>query len=65
MWPFKKKVPAEQVGTKTVLVRAKVDGVVESIMYDHIIISGKRYDMRVMLVEDGQTVKKNQPIGKK
>ena len=55
MWPFKKK---------SSYVTATEPGVVESIMYDHVIISGKRYDCRCPLVEHGHSVIKNQPIGK-
>ena len=62
MWPFKKKQPKELPARKYVL--AKCDGVVEQVMYDYIIIDGKRHDCKAPLVELGGTVKKGQRIGK-
>ena len=58
MWPFKRK-------RKNRYVRAKAAGVVDKVMYDHVIISGRKYSCRVMLVEVGQIVTKKQPVGKK
>ena len=58
MWPFKKK-------RKNRYVRAKSAGTVECVMYDHVIISGHRYNCRVILVEVGQLVSIRQPVGKK
>jgi hypothetical protein len=66
MWPFKKKAivtDADKPASSYVL--AKEDGVVESIMFDHIVIGGRKYACRAPLVEGGSHVKKNQPVGKK
>jgi len=64
MWPFKKKAKQPEELPARTYVLAKCDGVVEQVMYDYIVIAGKRHDCKAPLVELRQTVKKGQPVGK-
>ena len=64
MWPFKRKPKALPEPSSNPPILAKKDGVVESVMYDHIVVGGVRYDTKKPLVHMGQQVKKGQPVGK-
>ena len=63
MWPFSKKVA--DLPPYSPYVLADEDGVVEQIMFDHVVVSGRRYDCRVPMARCGQQVVAGQPVGKK
>lgn len=64
MWPFKRKKKAPELPARDPYVYAKAPGVVEEIMYDYVVVGGKRYDCKAPMVILGQRVKKGQPVGK-